>query len=221
MVIQGFFPVITKIENALIERLKQGLGTLASDVASYGGEFDDDNLNIRRLPCVLVSYGGSRIESRAIGGRGTCFDSRDTFVVLVLTRSLRNGVSGRHGGVTDREIGVNQLIFAVKYLLTNQTLGGLVKPLKPIRIRTLWNNQQVRAERLSAYAIEFEACYTELPALNDGEFPEGSSDRNHPEWLFKHYQGELTDPVMLERVQGKIIDSTTGENVDIQIEVKK
>lgn len=213
--------MITKIELALIERLKRGLGKLASDVASYNGEFDDSNLNIRRLPCVLVSYGGSTIEAKAMNGRGSQFESRDTFVVLVLTRSLRSEISGRHGGVTDREIGINQLIFAVKYLLTNQTLGGLVKPIKPMRVRTLWNNQQVKVERLSAYAIEFEVGYTDLPALEDGEFPEGSDNKQHPEWIFQYYQGELSHPTVLAGVKGKIYNPADNANVTFNLETKE
>ncbi|MGX2968800.1 phage protein Gp37 [Ursidibacter arcticus] len=212
--------MITKIELALIERLKRGLGKLASDVASYGGEFDDEHLNVRRLPCVLVSYGSSRLEAKSMSSRGGRFESVDTFAVLVLARSMRSNASGRHGGVNEREIGVNQLIFAVKYLLANQTLGGLVKPIKPVRVRTLWNNQQVKAERLSAYAVEFEISYTDLPALEDGVFPVGSSDRDHPEWLFGHYQGELENTVMLERISGVVYDPSSQVKVDIVVEAK-
>lgn len=213
--------MITKIELALIDRLKRGLGQLVSDVASYGGEFDDENLNVRRLPCALVSYGGSRLEAKAMGGRGARFECRDTFVVLVLARSMRNNAAGRHGGANEREIGVNQLIFAVKYLLTNQTLGELVKPIKPVRVRTLWNNQQVKAERLSAYAIEFEISYADLPALDDGEFPEGSSDPSHPEWLFKNNRGELSAPAVLERIHSVIYDPTSQAKIGFNVETKK
>lgn len=212
--------MITKIELALIERLKRGLGKLASDVASYGGEFDDEHLNVRRLPCVLTSYGGSRLTAKSMSGRGAQFESVDTFAVLVLARSMRSDASGRHGGVNRREIGVNQLIFAVKYLLTNQTLGGLVKPIKPVRVRTLWNNQQVKAERLSAYAVEFEIRYSDLPALEDGAFPEGSVEPAHPEWLFSYYQGELENAVALEGVNGVIYDPTNQAKVEFMVEAK-
>ncbi|MGX3066452.1 DUF1834 family protein [Ursidibacter arcticus] len=212
--------MITKIELALIERLKRGLGKLASDVASYGGEFDDEHLNIRRLPCVLVSYGGSRLEAKSMSSRGGRFESVDTFAVLVLARSMRSNASGRHGGVNEREIGVNQLIFAVKYLLVNQTLGGLVKPIKPVRVRTLWNNQQVKAERLSAYAVEFEISYTDLPSLEDGEFPTGSAESEHPEWLFSHYQGQLQVEVPLMRIEGQIITLNKQVEIGMNVETK-
>lgn len=212
--------MITKIELALIDRLKRGLGKLASDVASYSGEFDDENLNVRRLPCVLVSYGGSQLEAKSMGSHGARFESTDTFVVLVLARSLRSNAAGRHGGITEREIGVNQLIFAVKYLLTNQTLGELVKPIKPVRVRTLWNNQQVKAERLSAYAIEFAISYSDLPALDDGEFPEGSDDKAHHEWLFSHYHGERSRVAMLERVHSRLVETNSKMQFELEVETK-
>ncbi|MFS7554017.1 phage protein Gp37, partial [Pasteurella multocida] len=46
--------MITKIENALVERLKKGLGKLANTVKSYGGELDDESIGTARLPAVLV-----------------------------------------------------------------------------------------------------------------------------------------------------------------------
>ncbi len=70
------------------------------------------------------------------------------FVVLVITRSMRKS-DWRLGGVTSREVRVNQLLGAVKTLLINQTLDGLVHPIQPKRIRTIWNNAEVKKEKLS------------------------------------------------------------------------
>ncbi|OOH87339.1 hypothetical protein BMT54_10030 [Pasteurellaceae bacterium 15-036681] len=212
--------MITKIELALIERLKRGLGRLVTDVASYNGEFDDENLNIRRLPCALVSYGGSSFKPLSMSGRGSRFESSDVFVVIVMARSLRADASGRHGGVASSEIGVNQLVSAVKYLLTNQTLGAMVRPIKPKRVRTLWNNQEIKREKLSAYAVEFEISYSDSDGLGDGLFPVGSDDKSHPEWAFKHYQGQLgkADPELL-RVNSQIFDPTNTAQVGIEVSI--
>ena len=54
--------MITEIENALVDRLTRGLGQLANTVKSYGGELDDESLGTGRLPMVLVTFGGARIE---------------------------------------------------------------------------------------------------------------------------------------------------------------
>ena len=114
--------MITKIEKALINRLTRGLGQMVYRVESYTGQLDDPNLDIRRLPAVLTSYGGSKITPVSVGmNSGRRFKNSDTFVVLVLTRSYRSDAAGRHGD--ERVIGANQLIEAVKYLLINQTLG--------------------------------------------------------------------------------------------------
>lgn len=210
--------MITKIEKALIDRLQRGLGQLVQGVASYAGELDDERLAVRKLPVALVSYGGSTLKPLSMTARGSRMQSQDTFVVIVLTRSLRAGTAGFQGGASYREVGANQLVYAVKYLLTNQTFDGLISPLKPIRVRTLWNSQEIAKERLSAYAIEFEASYTDLSALEDGKFPEGSDDPSHPEFLFGQYRGELepSEPDLLH-IGGVIYDPTTNDNVKFEV----
>lgn len=209
--------MITRIENALVKRLSLGLGKMAT-VANYAGELDDPNLGVRRLPLVLVTYGGSRFEPVSSHSRGIRFTTQDTFVVMVMTRSLRSSVAGVQGGATDREIGVNQLLTAVKYLLINQTLDGLVKPIKPLQVQTLWNNAEVRREKLSAYALELAVRYDEPRALDDGKFPVGSTDKADVEWLFQHYNGELSpDDPNLHLVQGEIKNMTNGAKVALSI----
>lgn len=208
--------MITKIELALIERLKQGLGRLAYEVAGYHGELDDENLDIRRLPCVLVSYGGSQLTPKAMSVQGKRFESSDTFVVIVITKSLRTDGTARHG--TQREVGANQLLQAVKYLLNNQTLGHLVQPISPKRVRTLWNNQEVKREKLSAYALEFEVRYLESCGLADGAFPLGSDNPNEVEYLFSHYQGKLDEPEPdLHSVVGEIFEPNSDARVAFEV----
>lgn len=210
--------MITKIEKALIDRLSRGLGRLVSGVESYTGQLDDQNLDIRRLPIALTSYGGSKISSASVGmASGKRFKNTDTFVVLVMTRSYRSNAAGRHGD--ERVVGANQLIEAVKYLLINQTLGKLVEPIKPLRVRTLWNNVEAKNEKLSAYAVEFEISYNQAPALEDGRFPEGSDDPTDIEYIFKHYRSELSEPYpYLNNVSGEIYDPTNNARVGFEVE---
>ena len=115
--------MITNIENALVDRLTRGLGQLANTVKSYGGELDDESLGTGRLPMVLVTFGGARIESMTV--RGNAFRTSAKFVVIVAVRSLRSNQAARQGGVDKREVGANQLIYAVRRLLDTQRLGGL------------------------------------------------------------------------------------------------
>lgn len=212
--------MITQIENALVERLKKGLGKLVNTVKSYSGELDDESLAQARLPVVLVSYGGSRIECKDL--RRHRHKSTDTFVIIVAVRSLRSNQAARQGGVHSREIGVNQLISAVRRLLDSQTLGALVYPLNPKRVRAIFNHAAFRQEKITVYAIEYEAAYDDLPPLADGFFPEPTTDKTSPDYVFNVYQGALSEvQPILEQVAGKIIDPTTGDFVEFDIETKE
>ena len=209
--------MITEIENALVDRLTRGLGQLANTVKSYGGELDDESLGTGRLPMVLVTFGGARIEQITV--RGTAFRTSAKFVVIVAVRSLRSNQAARQGGVDKREVGANQLIYAVRRLLDTQRLSGLVKPLKPLAIRTLFNNAQFRTEKVTAYAIEYEAAFDDVAPLEDGHYPEQTSDPASPDFVFSHYAAELspTSPI-LEHVDGKLYDPMSGAKVPFDVE---
>ena len=211
--------MITEIENALVDRLTRGLGQLANTVKSYGGELDDESLGTGRLPMVLVTFGGARIEP--MGVRGTAFRTSAKFVVIVAVRSLRSNQAARQGGVDKREVGANQLIYAVRRLLDTQRLGGLVKPLKPLAIRTLFNNAQFRTEKVTAYAIEYEAAFDDVTPLEDGLYPEKTQDPKNPDFVFTHYAAELS-PVspILEHVDGKLYDPNNNAEVGFSVKTK-
>lgn len=212
--------MITQIEQALVNRLSRGLGKLAYRVDSYHGELDDAAIDVRRLPAVLVTYGGSRIERAGVTAKGHRHKSTDTFVAIVMVRSLRSNQAARQGGVAKFEVGANQLVYAVLRLLTNQTLDNLVEPIKPIAVRTLFNYVELQKERLTAYAVEFEVCYSIQPPLEDGEYPAPTDDPTHPDYLFNAYNGELTPPHYLERITGVITDPEATTGFDIKTETK-
>ncbi|MBE2895458.1 DUF1834 family protein [Pasteurellaceae bacterium HPA106] len=214
--------MISRIENALVERLQLGLGKLARRVESYGGELDDPKLNLLNLPAVLVTYGGSRFERMGVSARSYRIKASDKFIVIVLVRSLRSEKAGRHGGVTEREIGANQLISAVKRLLINQTLGQLVEPIEIAEVRALFNQAPVQNSALTAYAIEFDIRYSQSDFLDDGKFPEPTADINSPDYLFNRYQGKLSAPdAELRTLEGKLFDPTNAAQVPFEIETKE
>ncbi len=58
--------VITDIEKAIVERLRKGMGRMAKNVRSYGGELDGEPAEVlRQLPAVWVTFGGVQ-KNRAI-----------------------------------------------------------------------------------------------------------------------------------------------------------
>ncbi|HHF6934889.1 TPA: DUF1834 family protein [Haemophilus influenzae] len=211
--------MITQIENALVERLQRGLGRLVNTVKSYGGELDDESLGTSRLPMCLVTFGGARIER--MGTNLKRHQSTANFVIIVAVNSLRSNIAARQGGADKREVGVNQLITAVRRLLDAQTLGQLVKPLKPTRVRTLFNNATFKGGTITAYAIEYDAVYEDLSPLEDGRYPEMTQDSKNPDYLFTHYHGELSPPEpMLERIGNNIYDPISGAKVPFEVETQ-
>nr|WP_259370452.1 DUF1834 family protein [Rodentibacter pneumotropicus] len=195
------------------------MGRLVSTVKSYGGELDD-SLSTSRLPICLVTFGGSRIERMGTNARR--HQSTANFVIIVAVNSLRSNLAARQGGVDKREVGVNQLITAVRRLLDSQTLGRLVKPLKPTKVRTIFNNATFKGGAVTAYAIEYDAVYNDLEPLEDGLFPEKTRDVENPDYVFSHYQGEHSEPApMLEHIGGNIYDPTNSASVPFEVETRK
>ena len=61
--------VIDLIQAAMVERLKNGLGKLVKDVATYGGEFDDELADVVRSPRYATAM-GLLLEGRSQRMRG-------------------------------------------------------------------------------------------------------------------------------------------------------
>lgn len=198
--------MITKIEQAMVERLKRGLGQMVRTVKSYNGEVDDLAAQIMTLPAVWVTYGGSRIDSKTTGSQR--YQDKATFVVMCATRNLRNELAGRQGGVDRREIGSNDLIRAVRRLLDGQRLGLVdSRGLIPQAVNVIVNNTLVQSAALSVYAIEYAIYFDSIPLEND-RFPEEQTDPAHPDYIFTRYKGELSAPYALfEYLDGVIFDT--------------
>lgn len=197
--------MITTVENALVERLRLGLGKLCATVKSYGGEIDDESFGTMRFPLCLVCYAGSRVVRKTTNAQR--YQSVDTFVIILAVKSLRSNMASRQGGVDKREIGVNQLISATRRLLDAQTLGGQVKPLNPKQVKTLFNHARFNAQSISAYALEYEVVYDNVRPLEDGRFPEETQDPTHPDYVFHLYKGQLSAPdPELEGIAGVLYD---------------
>ena len=91
--------VITQIEQAIVTRLKQGLGRMVREVSSYGGEMDGEPAEvIRQLPGVWVTFGGIQKTERLSTARNK-FVTYGRFVVIVGDRSVRSEEASRTGGV--------------------------------------------------------------------------------------------------------------------------
>ncbi|WP_181240948.1 phage protein Gp37, partial [Enterobacter ludwigii] len=90
--------VITDIEKAIVERLRKGMGRMAKNVRSYGGELDGEPAEVlRQLPAVWVTFGGVQ-KTEPYSTARQRFVTHGRFVVVVGERSLRSEEAARMGG---------------------------------------------------------------------------------------------------------------------------
>lgn len=186
-----YVPIITAVELAIVDRLKRGLGRMASEVQTYGGEFDEEDFPVvvRRFPAVWVQFAGVKRTDTTSTSREK-WKPEATFVVMVGARSVRNEAASRHGGAASKEVGTNLLVSAVRRLLNQQDLGLPIRALAPGAIRTLFNTA-VRNDAMSVYALEFHTAWIE-ESLFLGAMPQGVQEEPLGE-VFAQYGGQL-DP---------------------------
>ncbi|VWB82133.1 hypothetical protein BLA13014_03782 [Burkholderia aenigmatica] len=187
-----YVPIITAVELAIVDRLKRGLGKMVTEVKTYGGEFDDEELEtvVRRFPAAWVTFGGVKRTDPVSTDRSK-WRAEATFVVMVGARSIRNEETSRHGGPAKTEVGTNLLISAVRYLLNEQDMGLKIRELQPGAIRTLFNTK-TQAGAMSVYALEFKTAWIE-DTLFVGAFPQGASEGPLGK-VFEDYGGQIDPP---------------------------
>lgn len=187
-----YVPIVTAVELAIVDRLKRGLGKMVTEVKTYGGEFDDEELDtiVRRFPAAWVTFGGVPRTEPYSASRSK-WKASALFVVMVGARSVRNEETSRHGGPAQSEVGTNLLISCVRHLLNQQDMGLPIANLQPGAIRTLFNTK-VRNDAMSVYALEFRTAWIE-DTLFVGAFPQGASDGPLGQ-VFQDYGGEIDPP---------------------------
>ncbi|WP_423197448.1 Mu-like prophage protein gp37 [Cupriavidus sp. H19C3] len=184
-------PIITAVELAIVQRLRVGLGKMVKSVETYGGELDDDTEDVvRAFPAAWVTFGGVR-DSKPYSTAREKWRKEALFAVMVGARSVRNEQSARHGGAGRREVGTNQLIYAVQRLLTQQDMGLPIRELEPAKVRTL-RHVIVRSESFSCFAIEFHTAWID-EALPRDRFP-APDGPDHPDAIFAEHGGQLSVP---------------------------
>lgn len=190
--------IYTKIEKAIAERLKLGLGKMAREVVSYSGELDDDmGAVVGRLPAVWVTFGGIT-ETKPHSTSRKKYLVTGSFVVMVGERNLRGDAAGRRGGPQSSEVGTYPLVYAVRRLLSGQDLGIEIDQLRPGRVRTLFNTRHAN-QAFSVFAVEFSTKWIE-ETLDNLRWP-APQDADDPDQIFAQHQGKLDVPYPdLERV---------------------
>lgn len=183
--------IYTRIENAIVDRLRLGLGKAARTVDSYGGELDDEMSSVISIfPAVWVTFGGITDTAPHSTARRK-YRCTGKYVVMVGEKNRRNEASGRKGGALISEIGTYPLLYAVRRLLSGQDLGMEIDYLRPGRVRTLFNTRIAR-QAFSVFAAEFETRWIET-ALDNQRWPAPQSTEDVDQFFAGH-QGQLDQP---------------------------
>lgn len=155
--------IFAQLEDAVIARVKNAsdsnaLGYRLASIGSYGGEFDDETFftQFRKFPAVWVAVGGDK--PRKISAKA--WECNLTAAVMVGARNVRGERFARGGSVG--EVGTYQMAQDVRDLLTGQGFDGMVSPLDPGPLRTLYNTRMGNEAR-SVLTLEFSARYTYRP----------------------------------------------------------
>jgi len=151
-----------KIEAALVATLKAELAGPAAPyalrtIASYGGEFDSEDVAkvVAQFPALLASFSGWEVGSDQ--GADKIFDLR--FQIFACAQSLLNEGSGRAGA--SGQVGAYQLVADAALALDGSALGldALGVPVtQPVRIGAMQSvrNGLVQSKRLAVYALDIE-----------------------------------------------------------------
>lgn len=152
--------IYAALEDAAIARIRgasdaNALGYRLAEVASYGGEFDDETFftQVRKFPAAWVTVGGDK--PKRISAK--VWQCSLTLAIMVGTRNVRGERSARRGAIN--EPGSYQLLQDVRDLLAGQQLGLDITPLALGPVRTLFNTR-VGKEARSVFSHEFFADYT-------------------------------------------------------------
>ena len=195
--------LLIQVQDAIADRLRQGLGRMVREVAA-----DLDETGLCGLDLAQGSFqsrltaAGARPESAGLGaapalwtvagGISACqpsaslrqrYKAQARFTVIVGDRlQADHGYAGA---------GVWQLVYAVRRLLSAQDFGLAVSPLMPEQVRPLGQAQR-DGQPWSLVACDF-SCHWLDEALDNGHWPSPQGEAD-PDQVFARFGGRLEGP---------------------------
>jgi phage gp37-like protein len=148
--------VIAEIEDAIINAVRSAsLGYRLAEVASYGGQYDEDlSQVVRSFPAVWVVFGGSAKPQKMGPDK---WKVPCTFVVLVGSRSVAKEAATRKGD-TAGSPGTYRMLEDVAGLLVGQDLGQPIAEFEPGAVKTLFSTR-LNGHAVSVFSQEFHTAY--------------------------------------------------------------
>ena len=196
--------LLIQVQDAIADRLRQGLGRMVREVAADLDETGLCGLDLAQgsFQSRLTPAAGGRPESAGLGaapalwtvagGISACqpsaslrqrYKAQARFTVIVGDRlQADHGYAGA---------GVWQLVYAVRRLLSAQDFGLAVSPLMPEQVRPLGQAQR-DGQPWSLVACDF-SCHWLDEALDNGHWPSPQGEAD-PDQVFARFGGRLEGP---------------------------
>ncbi len=205
--------MIGDIENAIIKRIIDASGNAPGKlgygfkkVETYGGEFADgfDRI-VKLLPAVLIIYDGSKVNR----DNDPYYDLTATFRIIIGGQSLRNEKDARQGSTN--KVGTYQMVRDIQRLLSGQTFGLPIKPMRPLGDRSLYQDKSDRG-LVSLYGLDFSVDYTET-RYSDPDIADNSAEfrQFHANWDFPPFHEKQTPPIIPDDENADATDHVTLE----------
>ncbi|PZQ45161.1 MAG: hypothetical protein DI551_08210 [Micavibrio aeruginosavorus] len=172
--------MIGVIEQKALDRLKAANEARSNyklaKIATYGGEFSQDNLRsvVRDFPAVWIMFDGAE----AINDSQQRTKVRARFAFFVAAKSLRSEEEGRHGSSINP--GAYTIIGDVLSLFLKQTLELDIDPFNLQDIRLIYSDR-ADSGLLSVYAIALTTSF-DIEAINEEDNNVGVFATYHANW---------------------------------------
>ncbi|MGE9547786.1 phage protein Gp37 [Snodgrassella sp. CS2] len=181
--------MLNQIQNAIIDRLHQGLGCLVTDIKVFFGglENKDAFINKEKKPAVLLTLNQAHIKIKS--SERQRFELIANFYVVCVNNEINDSESLQNTNIND-------LIYAVLRLLSGQRLNEHLNSLglQPKSVRPVFfNPPDANSKDLNIYAIEFEAGF-DIYGLESDQYPEYTNDVSNPDYLFSKFNGSHSEP---------------------------
>lgn len=192
--------MIGVIENAILERLRDGGGSggFGYSFATLRASPDDWDVLMAemssgvRAPAAWVGYFGGDSTVQEDGGALRVMRAR--FVLVVMSRSLRNGPEVRQAGRDALNVGSYQLLLDAMACLVGFEREDLdMMPLEAGKNWMIARTQKMREAKVSAFAIELVTDFWIVPKPNGDPAP------------FTHFHADWDVPPFGEGADGDAI----------------
>lgn len=181
--------VLKKIQNKIIKRLEQGLGSMVFEISPYPGPIDNKEaiVGLKKAPAILLTFNQALVKVKDSGRQR--YELIAGFYIVCVCNRVKDTTS-------QLSVDINDLVYSVLRLLAGQrlneelnSLGLQPKTIRPVFISPL----DSKIKNLDIVAIEFEAV-CDIYGIDSDGYPKYTTDKNNPDYLFSLFKGQTSEP---------------------------